>query len=139
MRNGSCLRWWARRRIRWALGSVLLLAAATLLALGRSSVSHIVLYNNTGQEIAELTVSACECSRTFRALQEGESVRLPLAPGRPDGDIIISTNGVACWRGGYTEPGAGERTTVHLLREGGVEIIRSTSCWLELLQYCSNL
>jgi len=111
------------------MGGLLAVTAAAGIAFFRSDASRVVVYNQTGAVLAELTVSACGQSQTFRDVGEGESVRLKLAGVGGESDVAIATNGVALWRGDYVEPRGGYRTIVRLRRDGQVECTTTISWW----------
>ena len=129
MRPASKPKWWQRRRVRWPLWVLLTLGAAGGLAIARSPVSRVVVYNETGARIAELTVSACGQSRTFQDVGDGDSVRLNLAAAGGESDIALATNGVAAWRGEYIEPRGGYRAILRLRHDGEVESSVTISWW----------
>ena len=129
MRTTSQPSWWLRRRVWGPLGVLLLVSLAAGLALVRSNVSRVVVYNETGGTIDELTISACHQSRTFHEVEERESVRLKLAATGGETDIAIATNGVVMWRGDSIEPRGGCRAIVRLRRDGQVECTATTSRW----------
>lgn len=133
MRTNSRPDWWQRRRVVWPLTATLLLTAAALIALARSDASRVVVYNETGSAIPDLTITTCGQSRSFRDIDEGESVRIKLAPTGSESDIAIATNGVPLWRGDYIEPRGGYRAIVHLRRDGEVEATTTLSWWQGLL------
>lgn len=132
MRNASRIDWWKLRRVQWPLGVLLVLGVAAGLAVARSSVSRVVVYNETGGSIAELAVSACGQSITFHGVAEGESVRLKLTASGGESDIAIATNGLAMWRGDYLEARGGYRAIVRLRRDGLVESSTTVSWWKRL-------
>jgi len=128
MRNDSERKWWKRRRVLWPLGALLLLGMAAGLAVARSKASRVMVYNETGDSIARLTISAAGQAHTFRDVGDRESVRFQLSRTGGPSDIAIATNGVAMWRGDYIEPGGGYRAIVRLRRDGQVECT-ATICW----------
>lgn len=132
MRSGSRIEWWRRRRVRWPLGGLLAVATAVAVAIFRSGSSRIVVSNETGGEIPELSVAACGQSRVFRQIAERESVRLELAPRGGESDILLSTNGVPMWRGEFVEPRGGYRAILRLRRDGRVDASVTLSWWQNL-------
>ena len=138
MRNDSSRKWWQLRRVQWPLGALLVLGVTAGLAIARSNVSRVVVYNQTGGSIAELVVSACGQSQTFHDVGERESVRLKLAATGGESDIAIATNGVAMWRGDYLEPRGGYRAIVRLRRDGQVESTTAVSAWQNLFHFHST-
>jgi len=133
MRNDSRLDWWRRRRVQWPIGALLVLGVVASLAVTRSNASRIVVYNETGHNFEDLSITACGQSETFRGFGERDSVRLKLAGNGGASDIAIATNGVVMWRGDYIEPRGGCRVFVRLRRDGEVESATTTSWWQSLL------
>lgn len=129
MRTTSKTDWWHHRRVLWPLGVALIGGLTIAVAVARALTSRVVVYNETGANIAELTVSACGQSRTFRDVADQESVRLKLAATGGESDIAITTNGVPLWRGDYLEPRGGYRAIVRLQPGGEVECFTTTSWW----------
>ena len=109
-----------------------MLGLAAGLAFTRSNPSRVVVCNETGGGFAELTVSACGQSRTFRDVGYRESVRLKLTASGNPSEIAIATNGVACWRGDCIEPSGGYRAIVRIRRDGLVECAVTMSAWRRL-------
>ncbi len=134
MRNDFRRDWWRLRRVQWPLGALLVLGVAAGLAIARSNASRVVVYNETGHSIEDLSITACGQTRTFRDLGERDSVRLRLAANGGASDIAIATNGIAMWRGDYIEPRGGYRAIVRLRRDGQVESTMITSWWQTLLK-----
>ena len=129
MRNDSRPDWWRLRRVRWPIAVTLLLAVAAAIAVVRARASRVVVYNDTGAAITDLTITACGQSQTFREVGERDSIRLTLARTGSESDIAIATNGVPLWRGDYIEPRGGYRATVRLRADGQVECSTTISCW----------
>lgn len=135
MQNASRIDWWKLRRVRWPLGTLLVLGVSAGMAIFRSQASRVVVYNETGGSITELAVSACGQSQLFNEVGERESVHLILTGTGGESDIAITTNGVALWRGDYLEAGGGYRATVRLRRDGQVESSTTRSWWQGLLDH----
>ena len=121
--------WWRRRRLWWPLAAAAVLGAAFWFALVRADTSRIVVYNNTGEAIEELTVAACGQSRTFRGVEADSSVRFKLAPTGGESAIAISTNSAVLWQGDYIEARGGYYAIVRLNRDGDVECHTSLQAW----------
>jgi hypothetical protein len=134
MRSDSKVDWWKRRRVLWPLGSLLALSLAASLGVAYSNASYVMVYNQTGQLISRLTITAGRDSRIFRDVEDRESVRLVLGGGGGASDIAISTNGVEMWRGEYIEPRGGYRAIVRLRGDGQVECSATISWWQSLLR-----
>lgn len=133
MRNDSERKWWKRRRVWWPLGTLLMLVAAAGLAVARSNASRVLVYNETGAPIAQLTINASGQTHTFHDVGEYESVRFKLSPTGGPSDIAIVTNGVEMWHGDYIEPSGGYRAIVRLRRDGQVECTTTICWWRSLL------
>lgn len=133
MRNDSKRKWWQLRRVQWPAGALLTLALAATVAIARSNNSRVVVYNDSGSGISELTVSACGQSRTFDNVSHRGSIRLKLAATGSASEIAISTNGVVIWRGDYLEPRGGYRAIVRLRRDCQVQSTTTISWWQSLL------
>lgn len=129
MQSALPSKWWKHRRVQWPLFALLALAAAAALAITRSKVSRIVVYNETADGIAELTISACGQSRTFRDVSQHDSVRLNLAPTGGESDISLTTNGSLAWRGEFIEPRGGYRAILRLRQDGQVDALVTVSWW----------
>lgn len=125
--------WWQYRRVQVSLGGGLIVLLALAIAVLRSGTSRIVVYNDTGAVLVQLTITACGQSRTFPTIQEGESVRLSLDGSGRASDIMLSTHGVTIWRGEYMEPRGGYRALLHLRRDGQADASTSISWWQEML------
>jgi hypothetical protein len=129
MRTPNRIDWWRLRFVQWPLIAVVLLLVAASLAFARSRVSKVIVYNDTGAAIAELTISACGQSRTFRDVGERDSVRLKLASAGSASELVLATNGVPAWRGEYIEPTGGYRAVVRLRAGGQTTCSTWISCW----------
>lgn len=121
--------WWRRRRVVWPLGAAAFLGAAFWLAWARSDVSRVIVYNNTGRNFDELTVSACGQSRTFRDVESDSSVRFKLAATGGESAIAIATHDAVLWQGDDIEPRGGYTAIVRLNRGGDVECRTRLSAW----------
>jgi hypothetical protein len=93
----------------------------------------VIVFNDSGADIEELSVSACGDSRTFGSVGPRMSVRMTLTGTGSPGDITVITNGVMMWRGDHLEPWGGYRAFVHLRRDGQVETFTTVSWWRRLL------
>ena len=133
MQTISKIDWWQRRRVRWPLAAILLLGVTTTYALVVSNTSRVMVCNLTGENISELTVTACGQSQTFYHVEEDESVRLKLKATGTRSEISVTTNDVAMWHGEYIEPRGGYRTIVKLGRDGHVEAVTTISWWRTLM------
>jgi hypothetical protein len=133
MQNSSNRKWWQLRRVQWPAGALLTLTLAAALAIARSGASRVVVYNDSGESIPELTVSACGQSRTFQNVSHRSSIRLKLAATGSESEIAISTNGGLMWRGDYIEPRGGYRAIVRLRSDSQVGSFITVSAWQRLL------
>ena len=134
MQSGSQRKWWQLRRVRWPAAALVTIALATGVAIVRSAASRVVVYNDTGGVIEELSVSACGQSQTFRAVHERESVRFKIQARGEASEITITTNGAVMWRGDYLEPSGGYRAIVRLRRDRQAECTTTISVWQKLLR-----
>ncbi|MEI7730754.1 MAG: hypothetical protein WCO56_14365 [Verrucomicrobiota bacterium] len=125
--------YWKRRRVLWSVGSLLLLGGVATVATLRSRTALIVVYNDTGANLAELTISACGQSQTHRDVGDHESVLMKLKPANTESDIAVFTNGTVMWRGDYVEPRRASRSVVRLQRDGQVECFTTGSWWQDYL------
>ncbi len=123
--------WWRRRRIWWPLAAGALMTAALVVAVGRSGESRVMICNETGATIPDLTVTVCGQQATFTSLEDGGSARFTLQPTGGESEIALFTNGVSTpfWHGDYVEPSGGYRAIVHLQRNGEVVCHTSLSWW----------
>jgi len=131
-------KWWKRRRVQWPLGTLLALGAAAGLAIARSNVSRVMVYNETGASIASLTIAACGQSRTFRDVGDGDSVRLNLDSTGGESEIAVATNGLTAWRGEFIEPRGGYRAILRFRRDGEVDSLVTISWWQNSLHRLSD-
>ena len=122
------------RRVLYPAVALLTITLATTVAIVRSAASRVVVYNETGGVLDELTVTACGQTQSFRSVHERESVRLKLQPGGEASEITVSTNGAIMWHGDFVEPRGGYRAFVHLRRDGQVECNTTISVWQKLLR-----
>ena len=122
---------WRRRRLLWPAAAVVLLLGALLIALANSRTSQVVIYNETGENVGELTVTACGQSRVFHDLRDRDSVHFALDPTGSESELALFTNAAApaLWHGDYIEPRGGYRAVVRLRRDGEVECRTSVSWW----------
>jgi hypothetical protein len=133
MPTNSPRKWWTYRRVQWPLGAFLFLAVVAGASFVRSNVSSVIVYNETGANITDLTLSACGQSQTFHDVADQESVRLKLQRDGSESDVAISTSGATLWRGEYIEPRGGYRILVRLRRDGQTESTTTISWWQQLL------
>ena len=120
------------------MATLLALGVAAGLAIARSNVSRVMVYNETGGTITTLTIAACGQSRTFRNVSDSDSVRLSLASTGGESDIAVTTNGVAAWRGEFIAPRGGYRAILRLRRDGEVESAVTISWWQDSLHRWSD-
>lgn len=138
MPTNSPRKWWAYRRVQWPLGAFLFLVVVAGASFVRSNVSSVVVYNETGATITNLTLSACGQSRTFHDVADQESVRLKLQRDGSESDVAISSSGAPLWRGEYIEPRGGYRVVVRLRREGQTQSRATISWWQHLFHPSDN-
>ena len=113
--------WWKRRRFWWPLAALAVLGAVASLAILRLNCSRIVVCNDTGETIDELTVAACGQSRTFHGVEDGSSVRFKLSQQGAESEISVSVAGVERWKGDYIEPRGGYFAIVRMRRGGEID------------------
>lgn len=128
--QGGIRPWWKLRRVRWLLAAVVLVSGALFDAVISSGVSRIVVYNELGVALPELSISACGQTKVFHDLGDRESVRVKLASMGAASDIVVATNGATLWQGEYIEPRGGYRAILRLRRDGQVEC-STTISWLQ--------
>ena len=88
---------WLRKRFILPLCFILGLPLAATIAVIRSDVSTIVIYNNTGEPLPPLLVGACQQTKTFSSLQDQESVRFYLKPNGPAGPVHLEVASSPPW------------------------------------------
>lgn len=120
---------WRRRRVLWPLAALLSLGGAGYQAMRRAGTSQVMVYNQTGGALGDLAISAAGQSRTFRRVDDGESVCFELAASGDGTEITLGVGGVLVWNGDFMEPGAGYRAVIHLRPGGQVESQFSLSWW----------
>jgi hypothetical protein len=116
------------------LASLILLAAGFWVALVRSDISGLIVYNETGQPIEALRLAACGQSATFRKVAEEDSVRLKFGPEGDPGEFEIESIGAPGfkWKGGYIQPRGGYVVMARLWADGTVEVHTQISIWQRL-------
>lgn len=115
--------WWRKKRVLLPALFLVVAVAAMLVAVLGSSRSQVILYNDTGGELANITIEACGQSDHLAHLDDGESHRFSLKPGAPPSDIALVIDGDAPirWRDGFMEAQGGYTTFLHVRRGGVVE------------------
>ena len=129
MQTISKLNWWQHRRVAWPLAALAALTVILGIARVRANESSVVVCNETGARIAELTICACGQTQTFCDVADEDSVRMALRSGGGHGTVGVAINGTTLCRGDYIEPRGGYRTIVRLRRDGQAEFSTSISCW----------
>ncbi|MCP5520288.1 MAG: hypothetical protein H7A46_01915 [Verrucomicrobiales bacterium] len=124
-----------RKRVLFPVLSLLLLGLATAVAVLRSDISSIVVYNETGAPVDTLRISACSQTATFYNLAEEGSIRWKLGAEGVPGPIGLetATEPPWTWRGGYAEPRGGYRVFLRLWPDGVVESHVQLSFWHRLV------
>lgn len=122
---------WRRRRVLLPALALVALGAALAGAILRSNRSRIVLYNQTGEPLALLRLSACGQSTVVRDLPDEGSFRWKLNPAGSASDIEVelATDPPRRWRGSYVEPRGGYRVTLRIWPDGQVEEFVQISIW----------
>ena len=118
------------------MGVVLLLAAGMAVALVRSAVSTVVVYNETGAPLPPLVIRVGGGTWTFPSMAEEESVRIRLGGPGPGGplELELVKEPPWEWRGGHVEPTGGDRVAVRLYPDGVVEWDSQVSFWQGLIR-----
>lgn len=129
MMENSSKPWWKRRRFWWPLAAVLVIGGAAVVARLGADASRIIVYNQTGEPLATVTIAACGQTKTFRDIADEVSVRLKLAPTGGASAITILVNGEERWQGDYIEPGGGYRAIIRLGRHAEVTCHNDISWW----------
>lgn len=113
-----------KKRVLLPVFSVVAIAVAVVVAVLRSDTSRIIVYNETGERIAGVKVSACGQAAMFRNLEEQDSVRWKLSDTGGAGEIELETAAEppVRWKGGYIEPHGGYVVTLRLWSDGSVEV-----------------
>lgn len=117
----------------WPLLAVALVATSFVVAVVVADASLVLVYNETGDLLPEISVSVGSCSKRFRQFASRESICLRLAPRGDAGEISLLAGGACLWRGGYLEPRGGWRAIVRLRRDGQTEFTLTTSPWRQWL------
>ena len=121
--------WWKRRRFWWPLVAVLAVGGAATVARFDADASRIIVYNQTGDHLATVTIVACGQTKTFRDIDDDVSVRFKLLPTGGASAITIRVNGEERWQGDYIEPGGGYRAIIRLGRHAAVTCRNDISWW----------
>ena len=121
--------WWQRRRFWWPLVAVLAIGGAATVAWLGADASRIIVYNQTGEHLAAVTIIACGQAQTFQDIADDVSVRFKLAPTGGASAITIRVNGEERWQGDYIEPCGGYRAIVRLGRHATVTCRNDISSW----------
>ena len=130
--NKKTLRpWWLRKRLVLPLILVVTLPVAVAVALLGSDASTIVVYNETGDTLPPLLITACNQSKTFPALEDQDSVRFQLKPkgaGSPV-HLELASDPAWTWDGENVESHGGYRVSIRLLTGHQVEAFTDISWW----------
>ena len=108
--------WWKRRRLWWPLAAALAIGGAATFAWLDADTSRIIVYNQTGDPLASVTIAACGQTKTFREVDDDVSVRFKLLPTGGASAITIFVNAEERWQGDYIEPSGGYRAIIRLGR-----------------------
>ncbi len=123
---------WLRKRVFLPLCLILGLIGATVIALLRSDVSSIVIYNETGGILPPLLVRACSQTKAYPALQDQESVRFKLEPRGPTGTVHMEMATDPPWSWDSENPipsHGGYRLTIRIEPGNQVEAFTDISWW----------
>ena len=135
MNNLTHRPWWLRKRIIFPLTLLIGVAVTGFIAFENSDASTIVVYNETGNPLPPLLVTACDQSRTFAVLADRESVRVTLKPHGAESAVHLELGTEPAWRwdGPLIKPHGGGRVTIRLLAGGQVEAFTNVSWWRRIL------
>ena len=124
-----------KKRVLLPLVSLLLLAIAVGVAILRSDISRIIVYNRTGAALPPLRISACGQARVFPAMAEDESFHWKLRPAGDDSmiEIELATDPPWRWQGSIIGARGGHRVMLYLWPGGRVEEHRVTSWWRQVV------
>ncbi len=128
--------WWLRKRIIFPLVLLVGVAVTGFVAFENSDASTIVVYNETGNPLPPLLVSACNQSRPFAVLADRESVRVTLKPHGVESPVHLELGTEPPWRwdGPLIKPNGGGRVTIRLLVGGQVEAFTDVSWWRRIFE-----
>jgi len=130
--NTKTLRpWWLRKRLILPLLLIVAVPLAVAVALYRSDGSTIVIYNETGEPLPPLLISACSQTRTFTDMDDQDSVRFELRPKGHAGPIHLelASNPAWTWDGAFIESHGGYRVSIRLNPDHQVEAYTDISWW----------
>ena len=135
MNNLTHRPWWLRKRIIFPLALLVGVVVTGFIAFENSDASTIVVYNESGNPLPPLLVSACDQSRTFAVLADRESVRVTLKPYGVESAVHLELGPEPAWRwdGPLIKPHGGSRVTIRLLADGQVEAFTDVSWWQRIL------
>ena len=108
---------------------MLAIGSAAAVAWFDADTSRIIVYNQTGDRLAAITIAACGQTNTFRNIDDEESVRLKLLPTGGASSITLFVNAEERWQGEYIEPGGGYRAIIRLGRQASVTCRNEISWW----------
>lgn len=128
---------WRKKRLLLPVSAVVLILLAAGIGWFRSRMSRLVFYNETGEWITALRVTACRQSRSFGGIRDQESVRWTLENRGAGSEIAVEAqlggDRVLKWRGGYVEPDAGHRVVLRAWSASDVDVDVQVSIWQQLL------
>lgn len=133
--------WYRRKRVLLPLALLLALGVALAVAVARSGVSRIIVYNETGQAVTGLHLEACGQSRNFPGLPIEGSVRWKLARVGSASEITLelATEPPVRWQGAYIEPRGGYVIALRIWPDGQVEAHTQISIWQRWFNGAPNL
>ncbi len=123
--------WYRRKRALILLGCLLAVTLATGLAVIRSDISRIMVFNETGVPLAAIRLTACGQSRTFSNVPEEASVRWKLEPHGSASEVSleVAAEPPIRWSGSYLEARGGYHVTLRIWPDGQIEEHRQVSFW----------
>ena len=116
--------WYARKRVLMPLLTLGLFGLAAAYAISTSDTSRIVIYNQTGETLPPVRLTACQQAKTLGSLPADASVRWNLKPaGAPSViELEFGTEPTVYWQGGFVAPRGGYRITLHVWSTERVEV-----------------
>jgi len=133
--------WYLRKRILLPLLLLALLIVAVAAAVARSDVSRIIVFNETGETLSGLRLSACGQATSFRNLPAESSIRWKLEPlgSASEIGVELAAEPPVRWLGGYIEPHGGYVITLRLWPDGQVEAHTQISFWQRAVKGAPNV
>ena len=124
--------WYLRKRIMLPTGALLLAMFMGWYTIVGANDSKIMVYNESGETIRNIRMSACGQSFDISELADEESMRFDLEPTGDPGEATIAVLGTTNWNssGNHMEPTGGFRIFFKLPPGGYLEV-RSYRSWFQ--------